>query len=128
LKKNPYIRVAKIDPDNGFRALLRCRDGDMKEVRRLVGAKRVSHQLIANIDGIEVYVVPNIEPDPASKIWRVKDGLPVRGTAILYGDAGAGAASFPGDVIWLHENIEFDPAGVERAINDPTEKTHGEDH
>lgn len=115
MSKITRMRVAKIDPEGQLRAVLPI-VAKMSEVRRMIGAKKVSQQLIANIGGIQVFVC--CAQESAGKIWRVKDGLPVRGAALMYGNAGQGAADFPGDVHWLQDNIEFEPEGVDRAINE----------
>lgn len=118
------IRVAKIDPDKGIRAIITVK-ADMKEVRKLVG-KHIGEQLVTEIGGIHVRVA--CETVGKGKIWRVRGSLPIRGRALLYGFAGYGPADFPGDTAWLKRMIQFEPAGVDRAINDPREEADaGED-
>ena len=118
------IKVAKIDVFCRRKAIIQIK-ADMKEVRKVVGARRVGMQHLTTLEnGIQIHVVcaQVLEVGP---IWRLKDGLPVRGNALLVGNAGAGASDFPADAEWLEEFIIFPevgqlaPEGIERAINDP---------
>lgn len=113
------IRIAKIDPEKGIVAIIPIK-ADMRSVRRAVGSKHVGEQLVSSIDGLQVFVCCNNRL-AEGKIWRVRGSLPVRGRAILYGQAGFGPTDFPGDKVWLERMIDLDPEGATRAINDPRE-------
>jgi hypothetical protein len=102
------MRVAKIDPAKRRAAILPIKT-DMRTIRKMVG-RHVGEQLVTSIDNLQV------------PIWRVRGSLPVRGAAVLYGFAGYGPSDFPGSIDWLKRMIEFEPEGVERAINDKREE------
>jgi hypothetical protein len=108
------IRIAKIDPEKRRAAILPI-SANMRVVRQMVG-KHVGEQLVTSIDDLHVRVC--CETIGKGKIWRVRGSLPVRGRAILYGFAGFGPSDFPGSSDWLKRMIEFEPEGVDRAIND----------
>jgi hypothetical protein len=123
-KGSDWIRVARVDPFTRRSAIVRIK-AKMSEIRRLVGAKHVGQQHVATVDntGIQIWVCCNCQAE-IGPIWRIRDGLPVRGKGVLFGNAGSGAADFPADEAWLREFIVF-PApgeltvdGFDKAIND----------
>lgn len=111
------IRIARINPYMKARAIIFI-DANMRAVRKAVGSKHVGLQAIGSIGGIPIHVCCDNSLS-AGPIWRVKDSLPVRGSGIILANMGYGPADFPGDSAWLEANIEWEPEGVEKAINDP---------
>ena len=129
------IKVAVINPIARRRAIIQT-PADMREIRRLIGVKAgkpVAFMHVATTEqgiGIWIAAAPRLE---VGVVWRLKDGLPFRGNAVLYGGTdGTLAADFPADQAWLDENVQFPetgqlaPEGISSATNDAPAPKHDE--